>query len=199
MKKLQLIAFMFGMVSIAAAQTSNTGAGTAECKLKLAEAPAIRGIRLGMTIDQLLAVFPDSEKNESIRDQLSRSMFGRATASINPSSSSTFLGVKYLTLTFFDGELYSFNLHYDGPVWNTGRQFATKVAEALKLPGIEFWRDLGSSDVYLMCDGFEVTTRMTGGPGSSSISVRNREKDASKAYREREEAVKDKARNAFKP
>ena len=200
MKKLLLITFMLGMVSIAAAQTSNTGAsGTAECKLKLAQAPAIRGIRLGMTVDQLLAVFPGSEKDEALRYQLSRSRFGLASAGINPStysSKESFLGVKGVSVSFFDGELSFFSIVYDGPDWKTSDQFTMKVVEALKLPGIEFWRGSGDAKV-LKCDGFEVVTQR--GSGTSVISVRNREKDVNQTISEREDAVKDKARKAFKP
>lgn len=202
MKRVLLLAFMLlGMVSIAAAQTSNTGVA-GECKLKVAQAPAIRGIHLGMTVDQLLAVFPGSEKDESVRQQLSQSSFGLARATINPSTFSSkerFLGVNLVSVTFFDGELNSFWVEYNGPEWATSDQFASKVAATLSLPALEFWIDSGTQAKVLKCDGFDVRAQMTQGPGTSSISVTNRERDASKAFRERNEAKKNEARRAFKP
>jgi hypothetical protein len=72
MKKALLIALVLGSVSTATAQTSNIGAsGAGECKLKLSQAPAIRGIHLGMTANEVLAVFPGAEKNVELRQRLS--------------------------------------------------------------------------------------------------------------------------------
>jgi hypothetical protein len=39
------------------------------CKLTLAQAPAIRGLRLGMTSDELFAIFPANEREEFDRAQ----------------------------------------------------------------------------------------------------------------------------------
>ena len=58
MKQLLLVALIIAAVSSAFAQTPNTSTG--ECKLTLAQAPAIRGIRLGMSADQVLAQRPEA-------------------------------------------------------------------------------------------------------------------------------------------
>src|SRR5262249_48742601 len=42
---------------------------TPKCTLTLAQAPAIRGLRLGMTSDELFAIFPAQEREEFDRAQ----------------------------------------------------------------------------------------------------------------------------------
>lgn len=203
MKKVLLIVVVLGLVSTAAAQTSNTGAsGAGECKLKLSQAPAIRGIHLGMTVGEVLAVFPAAEKNEALRQRLSQPRFGLITANVLPlsyESKEKFVGVRSVDFSFLDGELNSFAVLYNGPEWKTSNQFVSRVVEALNLPGVEFWKEGGTYAKALTCDGFAIRVQMTPESGSNVIFVRNLEKDANKIVREREEAVEDEARRAFKP
>jgi hypothetical protein len=202
MKKVLLIALVLGSVSAAAAQTSNTAAsGASECKMKLSQAPAIRGIHLGMTASEVLALFPGAERNEMFRQRLSQARFGLVTAGVVPSnyeSKEKLVGVRSVDFGFLDGELNFFSVTYYGPEWKSDAQFASRVAETLNLPGVESWRpSLGGKD--LACDGFEVSVQMPSENWGPVIKVRNLEKDVKRIVREREEAVKDKARRAFKP
>src|SRR5436309_8763704 len=82
MKQLLLVALILGAVSSAFAQTANTSTG--ECKLTLAQAPAIRGIRLGMNADQVLAQIPGSEADSDLLARLSRDYFGSRSAAVTP-------------------------------------------------------------------------------------------------------------------
>jgi hypothetical protein len=203
MKKVLLIALVLGLVTTAAAQTSNTGAsGTGECKLTLAQAPAIRGIHLGMTVNEVLAFFPGAEKNEALRQRLYDSRFGWITANVVPSnyeSKERFVGVRYVDFGFLDGVLNFFNYTYNGPEWKTDEQFASRVADSLNLPGVESWKEKTQFGKAVACDGFQVSVQRTPESGAGMIQVRNLENDVNKIIREREEAVKDEARRAFKP
>ena len=198
MKKVLLIAIMLGLVPAVAAQTSNTGTSALECKLKLSQAPAIRGVHLGMTVNELLEVFPGADKDESLRKR-SQARFGVIHANIEPAkygSKEKFVGVSSVGFSFLDGELISFNVVYDGPEFETSDQFVSKVVETLNLPGVEFWKDYGTS-AKMTCDGFEMRVQVL--KGTNVITVRNLGKDANKVALEREEAVKAEARRAFKP
>jgi hypothetical protein len=199
MKNVLLIALVLGSVSAAAAQTSNTGAG--ECKLKLSQAPVVRGIHLGMTVNEVLAVFPGADKNETLLRSLSEPRFGVINADVVPSyygSKERFVGIRSVNFGFLDGELNLFAVTYNGPDWKNDEQFASKVAETLNLPGVESWKpSLGGK--ALACDGFEVSVQMPTENWGNTIKVRNLEKDVNRIVREREEAVKDAARRAFRP
>lgn len=198
MRPVLLIAFLLSLGSMAGAQTSNTGApGASECKLTLAKAPVIRGLRLGMTVNEVLAVFPGAEKDEALRQSLSRGSFGLTGFSVDPSkygSKDRFAGVNSVHFGFLDGDLNSFSVMYNGPEFSSNEQFISRIVGPLNLPGIEFWKGSG-----LNCEGFALTVRISPDAGSNTIYVRNLEKDANRVVREREEAVKEEARRAFKP
>lgn len=198
MRKVLLIVFLLGLAPTVGAQTSNPGAsGASECKLKLAQAPVIRGVHLGMTVNEVLAVFPGAEKDEALRQSLSRGSFGLTGFSVDPSkygSKDKFVGVNSVHFGFLDGDLNSFSVLYNGPEFRNHEQFISRIAGPLNLPGIEFWKQGG-----LVCEGFTLAVRVSPEGGSNSIYVRSLEKDANSVVREREEAVKEEARRAFKP
>lgn len=200
MKKVLLIGFLLGSVSTAAAQTSNTGAG--ECKLTLAQAPAIRSIRLGMTVDQALAQFPDAENDPEVRRQLSSGQFGVQETNIVPSQYSSrekFVGVNRVRLTFLDTRLCSFSIWYEGPEWKTVDEFIIRISEALGLSSAEAWEPkaaLQSGNKLLKCDGFNVSVFASSG-SSNSITVS--EWGLAEIVHKREEEPKERARRAFKP
>ena len=195
MKRLLLLAIVLGSASVVPGQTSKTEAG--ECQMTLTQAPAIRGIRLGMTMDQALGVFPGAADDQEIQAELSRRYFGFQRTSLVPGklgSKERFIGVKSVDLGFMDGPLNFFALNYDGPEWQSDKQFASKVAEALTLPGVDSWKSRDGGQV-LSCQGFEVKVTAS----SPRIEIRNTQVDVNKLVRGRAEEPKEQARKAFKP
>ena len=203
MKTGLLIAVMFGLVSTVAAQTPNTGAsGTNECRLKLSQAPAIRGIRLGMSADQVVAQIPGSESDSNFLAGLSRDYFGSRNASLMPGNYSTskekFAGIQSINLTFLDGRLVSLWIIYDGPEWRSNEQFVARLAELLNLPGVGSWRPRNEGGLAIVCDGVEISGQALGSK-IAAIGVKDTTVDAAAVVRERAEVPKEKARRAFKP
>lgn len=202
MKKVLLIAVVLGLVSTAAAQTSNTSAsGTGECRLTLAQAPAIRGIRLGMSVDQVLAQIPGSEADSDLLARVSRDHFGYRSALVAPGSYVTskekFAGTNSINLGFLDGRLASFTIRYDGPEWRSIEQFVVRLAEVLNLPGVGSWKP-NNSGLAIACDGFEISVQ-TFGQNATAIAIKDMTVDIAKVVHDREEVPKEKARRAFKP
>lgn len=200
MKKVLLIVVVLGLVSTAAAQTSNTSAsGAGECKLTLA--PAIRGIRLGMSVDQVLAQIPGSEADSDLLGRLSQVYFGYLSTFVVPgnyvTSKEKFAGVSSINLGFLDGRLSSFSIRYDGPEWKSNEQFAARLAEVLNLPGVGSWKP-SANGLAIACDGFEISVQ-TFGPKDAAIAMKDMKVDISKVVHEREEVPKEKARRGFKP
>src|SRR6266550_4624051 len=55
------------------AQTNNTSTqNSPPCSLTMDQTPVINGLRLGMTAEQVLALFPGSSEDVQLRDSLSR-------------------------------------------------------------------------------------------------------------------------------
>src|SRR5215216_5044715 len=105
MKKLLLITSLLTLAPVVYGQTTNRDAAQEqECKLTLATAPAICGLRLGMTEQQVIELFLGDSRDEELRDQLrpTRSKFGLANLTVAPSvypSKAKFAGVYQVGFT----------------------------------------------------------------------------------------------------
>jgi hypothetical protein len=196
MKRLLLLATVLGAASVVAGQTPSATAG--DCKLTVAQAPGIRGLRLGMTIDQTLAVFPSAQADSEVRRQLGRDYFGSQSASVDPAkyeSKEKFVGVNSINLSFLDGRLTNFSILYKGPEWKSDEQFAASVAEALNLPGVGSWKPIPNG-LVLSCEGFRIGVSKA---GANSIFMNDLRVDVAKIVNDRAEVPKEQARRAFKP
>ncbi len=189
-------------VSVSAQETT--------CNLTLAQAPALRGFRLGMSAKEFKARYPSVEVREI--DEV-----GGAKAEIFSNDSASKIDkaelkdVESITLLFADDRLESISVRYTNIIkWESADQFVSTISKALNLPGtwksVEWWQE------SLQCDGF----RATAGAGvitfiklEALIDQRSREErlkaiaDQRKALqKEKEEKKKREAearRSAFKP
>src|SRR5689334_21403978 len=63
-------------VNASANQTANLNTpaepASSNCQLSMAGAPNIKGLKLGMTLDEVLALFPGSKDDEEVRKHLSQ-------------------------------------------------------------------------------------------------------------------------------
>jgi hypothetical protein len=135
------------------------------CTLKAAQAPAIGGIRLGMTQAQLLALFPGSRDDQELSASLARpaSKFGTSNFVIKPqkyASKAKFAGVNQITFIMLDGRVSSFNADYNGPEYKHVDQFVAKFSEGTVLPAPDAWEANVGMDTQLKtlkCKDFEVS------------------------------------------
>ena len=198
MKQLLLtVLFLTGATS-ALGQTTISSAE--QCRLSMAEAPAIRGIRLRMDIDQVLAAFPGAENDSELRARLVSGKFGFQSVTFSPAkydTSEKFTGIQLINLSFLDGRLAHFQIGYNGPEWRGTAQFAARVAEVLKLPGVDLWKASSYNGLALTCSGFELSVQ-TGSP-TNWIGMKDLSVDINKVINERQEVPKEQARKAFVP
>ncbi len=164
------------------------------CGLKISAAPAINGLRLGMTSEEILNAIPGSKDDPQIRTSLARpaNEFGVSGLTVMPSkypSKDQYPGISRVTFTFVDGHAYSLNLGYNGPKWGHVDEFVKKVIESSNLPSIEQWEDYPGMDTQmkmLKCAEFEVRV-YAGGENGSLNYVGLKDLKAEKALREKEE------------
>jgi hypothetical protein len=150
----------------------------AKCTLTLAQAPEIRGIRLGMSLEQALSVFPSLKRPPEVivlpdggsitRDFLEPDEVGVIRVRINTldpkySREATKLeGIGNFNFDFTDGRISYISVIYDTQAkWSTPDEFAQKVSESLRIPSawkkpIEYNRE---SERDMECDGFVITVR----------------------------------------
>lgn len=198
----QLLALTIILVSatftLAQAQAAN-GSPQQRCTLTLAQSPTIRGFKLGMTVDEVLARFPSQSQSPTIRAALDHApkAFGVARFSVSPNDKA-FEGINTFDFEFLDNDLTSFYVAYTGPEWNSVREFISALSSSLKLPGIEYWEP-SDAETYrsLKCDGFDVRAVIGGGGPSNFVKVSNLL--APQTVMARQNEAKEKARQAFRP
>jgi hypothetical protein len=206
MKAVLLIAALAVSTPAAYGQAaSGDTAGQQECRLTLAQAPVIRGLRLGMTAEDVFEVFAgnrhDGQMNLELTKTTDRFGFSRLDVFISgPSFKPRFAGVNQVSFQFLDRRITSMWISYDGPEWTGVDEFISRVSEALNLPGLSAWKSAGEvknpSIKTLKCNGFQVRVSSYGG-GQNSINLQDMSAD--RVLNERKAEAREKARREFKP
>ena len=198
MKYVTLLTFLT-CVSLAAVGQTPSGPA-AKCGLTRAQAPEIRGIRLGITSQQLLAMFPDDANHQRINEAIKQSKradqygFGRFDLRSDiETRDPRFAGVNYISIEMVDERVTTLTIAYAGPEWNTVGQFVAKLSEALHLP-LASWDPGTESSQSLKCDGFMVNAYL-----GQENTVRVLDTSARGVVANRRQMVKEKERQAFRP
>jgi hypothetical protein len=174
--------------------TNDPGAAgrRAAARLTVARAPAIGGLKLGMSIEEVLAIFPGSSSDAEVRLSLDRpaSPLGVRGLVIRPEKYSTrnrVDRVSQISLTFLDGRVSILNVGYDGPSWLHVDEFVAKFSEETGLPGADSWDAYVGLDTQLKtlrCQDFEVTL-FAGGNNVNINYIEMRDMAAQQKLRER--------------
>jgi hypothetical protein len=185
------------------AESTNTAAAQEKspCTLTLAGAPDIKGIRLGMTADEVLALFPGSKEDAEVRADLSATRpFGVSGFLIRVAkyeSKEKFAGINQITFKLLDGRVSSFTLGYNGPEYSHVDKFVAKFIEGKNLPAADQWEAYVGMDnnlKILKCTEFEIRV-FAGGQGGNLNYVLMKDLIADKKLKDR----RAKARAAATP
>jgi len=150
------------------------------CKLTLAQAPVIRGLRLGMTSDELFAIFPANEREEFDRAQQLKSAelppnYGYTSFQFNLSRYATkdrFTGISDLSFRLFDRKVVSIYANYSNtPQFDRQGQLMEIITGQFGLPEFKDWPGYNEywNSPSLSCEGFRF--QVNGLSGYFSISV----------------------------
>ena len=174
------------------------------CNLTEATAPKVRGLRLGMSIQQFLALFPAITKKKDLRDSIERAKSATGdevvTLGFDPvvdGDANSFAGIESVAAAVYKGRVMDFSAQYGGATWRSVDEWVAKLSESFNLPRAQDWMSgpNESPNKILNCDGIQIEAAIQG--GSASIRVRNagylRESE------ERARATEDKKRKDFKP
>jgi hypothetical protein len=175
MKQLFVVGLLIVGAAVASAQTNHSGANSlGTCTVTLARAPGAGGIRLGMTAEQVLSLFPGSNQDKQILSQLSSapSRLGVASFSIRPeqySSKSKFARINQISFKLINGRVSTFTVGYNGPQWSNVDEFVNRFYEGSNLPKADGWEAYVGMDTQLKilkCQGFEINV-FAGGEGGN--------------------------------
>lgn len=203
MKKIAISVFAFAVLSTSL-QASSKAPAQSRCNLTEATAPNVRGLGLGMTAQQFLALFPGltrkKDLKETIENAKSTSRDDATALGADPAADGDarqFAGVGYATAVFYKGRAVEISVEYHGATWSNVDEWIAKLAEAFKLPSAASW-SVGPSEnpnKVLSCSGIMIEGAIQG--GGSTIRIWNtsylREID------ERARAAEERRRQEVKP
>jgi hypothetical protein len=183
-----------------AAGQEGGGAGRPACRLTLAEAPDVKGLRLGLPMQNVFQLFPGSADDKDVRAALAAAVqrFGAADFTIKPAfyaDNSAYDGVTSVSVKFVDGRLSAFNVGFDSPEWPHVDDFLAKLTEGTSLPPADAWSAHVGLDTQLKnltCEGFEVSV-FAGGKNLKHNYVRMKGTAADRLWRERREKARQSA------
>ena len=164
----------------------------ANCSLTFAAAPAVDGLKLRMTPDELMALFPGSREDEEVRGMLARptSQFGATDLIIRPQkfeSKDKFPGVNQIVVTFLDGRIHRLHIAYNGPQYSDVDQLLNKFIPGTSLPAADQWYGYPGLDTQmktLTCKDFEVRA-FIGGENGNQNYVQLTDLEAEKKLKDR--------------
>ncbi len=164
----------------------------------------VRGIRLGMNLQQLLALFPASSKRKETRDVIERAKAAASNETVymafdpvSDGSNEQFGGVDSVLVGVYKGQVVDFTISYVGPTWRTIDEWVNKLAETFGLPNAKRWAAGPSENPNLMlrCKAVMIEAGIQGGGGS----IRVRDMEYNKEMEKRKETGEEKKRRDFKP
>ena len=175
------------------------------CELSLAQASVIEGLKPGMPVEQVLALFPGSREDAEVHFSLSRPpRFGVSGFVIRPGkyeSKVKTTGISYITFTLLDGHVLKFYIGYAGPQWSHVDKFVAKFIEGTNLPALDQWEAYVGMDTQLKtltCKDFEIRV-FAGGKGGNLNYAEIRDLEAEKKLKERMDKAEEKAALEAKP
>lgn len=219
MKSAFLLLLIITTTPLAFSQTPSSSESPGACNLTFAQVPAIRGLKLGMSLNEALALFPGFSDDNNVKqisniakDPLPRSFnpggdgYGLLSLQMPLRSDPTnpqFTGINYLYLRFFDEKLVSFKLGYSTTIWNNVEEFMTKLVEAYKLPTARAWSLGSQTSRELLCKDFSLKIfASVGSVGDSQLHIdllRSGWDHIQRQQQERRAAAISKAQRDFKP
>lgn len=205
MNKFAVAFFALAFVTMSAiSQASNPHPAQTRCNLTEATAPSVRGLRLGMTTQQLLALFPGITKKKEMKEVIEKAKSATGAEAVylgfDPATdgdAQQFAGVESVAAAVVKARVVTFNVQYGGANWRTVDEWIAQVSETLKLPGARDWA-LGPSEhpnKVLQCDGIEIEAGVQG--GGASLRVTNT--GYFKSIEEQGKAAEEKKRRDSKP
>ena len=130
---------------------------TEACSMKLDQVPSLRGIKLGMSLNQVLDLIPGSREDRNVTVYLDTARRGSPAASYERiiltfsasayQSLAMFNNLQEITVQTFDDRVTNISVRYAYPPWERVDDLVAKVAEGLNLPGVEEWEEVGSLEI----------------------------------------------------
>jgi hypothetical protein len=130
-----------------------------KCTLNISQAPTIRGLKLGMPLEELRGILPSYHfKNPESLGILS----GTITAQqLRKAKAVSYDGLRSVGVLFLDGKLAYAEFEYDATYrWANAWEFTQKLSDTLRIP--KAWETTQTPDTQMMiCEDFYLQASLT--------------------------------------
>lgn len=178
--------------------TPVVASGSGPCTLKISQAPIINGLKLGMTAEEVLALFPGSKEDTELRSALSAppGRFGNSSFVITPSkykNAASYKGISRINISMLDSHTSNFTINYNGPAWPDVDKFVEDFRKDKNLPPADQWEAYAGMDTQmktLNCEGFSVRL-FAAGEGGNLNYVLVQDLEADKKLKDRRKKARE--------
>jgi hypothetical protein len=198
---------LFSILLALVASVAVAGSSRAQSVCKL---PEIRGLAVGMTIDDIRAHFPKftmPKPNRYGYAQISRDFtlergMYESTTSDEPVVKTDRLegmdisGLAGFGISFLDGRLVTLVVSYKTE-WGDVTQFVQAFSAPLKLPGPEAWSKVDSNTLQIQCGSGAIKATLAAPRAGGSVTIG--EIGITAELLKRKQKEEDRQREAFKP
>lgn len=134
------------------------------CKFSKKAIPALYGIQLGMSVEEIVSLFPESIEDPRIQKTLESSKSSNSPPPMrilieNKTNREELSEVWRISFEFAKGHLFSFIVDYRAPRWESADQFIDERGQLLNLTSADSWEaveGLFGASKYLICDEVEI-------------------------------------------
>ncbi len=169
------------------------------CALTLSAAPNINGLTLGMTTEEVLAVFPGSKADPEVSSRVSNiNPFGAASFAVKPEkygAKEKFAGIDQINFSVLDGRIFKLYAGYNSRDWPHVDKFITHFVAGTNLPAADQWEAYVGMDNQLKtlkCPDFEARV-FAGGKGVQIDYVELLDLVADKTLKDRRKKAREQA------
>jgi hypothetical protein len=169
------------------------------CDLSMSHAGA-NGLKLGMTKEEVLALFPDSRKDAELSTAISTppSSLGTLIFVIRPqkyANQAEFKGISQVTFALLDNRVATLTVGYNGPQYAHVDKFVETIIQGTNLPPADQWQPYTGLDEQmktLTCSEFSVRAFIGGEAGNLNY-VMFQDLEADKKLKERRKKAREQA------
>ena len=123
-----------------------------------------RGIKLGLTVNDVITIFATTDEerfrlrsgSRSTNDDIGYESFGAS-----PIANEQFSGISHYGFQFLDGRLVSFSVNYLKPKWSSVMQFRDKLGESINLPKTDEWKAEFANRISTDCGNYTIKLWVT--------------------------------------
>lgn len=191
--------FLLSIIDVSAQAQSSP------CALKTEQLPEVRGLRLGMSLQDALHRYPnlrslmgDPDANNYMVGDLSTSSYVREALGETQGE-----GLTGLKVAFLDKRLVRLRFVYSGLIeWKDVDEFLSNITSKLKLPAAEQWKAASPKTRQIDCDRILIIVRLDPKIGKYDLQVPSitfAEKGVEEILKEREKTKEERQRCEFKP